>query len=94
MISLRSLLLAFTHSDAKGSFSASSHGDSVESSDKPGSSLCRETNIADNLMLLDGNNNGIAEGKIVKKGTKRLNAAQPKQSLPNDGHKNAKKPVL
>ncbi|XP_039840616.1 chromatin modification-related protein EAF1 B-like isoform X6 [Panicum virgatum] len=81
-------------SDAKGSFSASPHGDSVESSDRPGSSLCRETNIADNLMLLDGNNNGIAEGKIVKKGTKRLNAAQPKQSLPNDGHKNAKKPVL
>ena len=87
-------MLAFTRSDAKGSFSASPHGDSVESSDKPGSSLCRETNIADNLMLLDGNNNGIAEGKIVKKGTKRLNAAQPKQSLPNDGHKNAKTPVL
>ncbi|OEL27980.1 Chromatin modification-related protein EAF1 A [Dichanthelium oligosanthes] len=81
-------------SDAKGSFSASPHGDSVESSDKPGSSLCRETNTADNLMLLDGSNNGILEEKFVKRGTKRLNAAQPKQSLPNDGHKNAKKPAL
>ncbi|CAN6331761.1 unnamed protein product [Urochloa humidicola] len=81
-------------SDAKGSFPASPHGDSVESSGKPGSSLCRETNTADNLMLLNGSNNGIAEGRIVKRGTKRLNAAQPKQSLPNDGHKSVKKPVV
>ncbi|XP_004960997.1 chromatin modification-related protein EAF1 B isoform X1 [Setaria italica] len=81
-------------SDAKGSFPASPYGDSVESTGKPGSSLCRETNTADNLMLLDGSNNGIAEEKFVKRGTKRLNAAQPKQSLPNDGHKNAKKPVV
>lgn len=56
--------------------------------------MCRETNTADNLMLLDGNNNGIAEEKIVKRGTKRLNAGQFKQSLANDGHKNAKKPVV
>ncbi|CAN6349991.1 unnamed protein product [Urochloa humidicola] len=81
-------------SNTKGSFPASPHGDSVESSGKPGNSLCRETNTADNLMLLDGSNNGIAEGKIVKRGTKRLNAAQPKQSLPNDGHKSVKKPVV
>ncbi|KAF8783591.1 hypothetical protein HU200_000531 [Digitaria exilis] len=80
-------------SDAKGSFSASPHGDSFESSDKPGSSLCRETNTADNLMLLDGSNNGIVQEKIGKRGTKRLNAAQPKQSLPNDGHTNVKKPA-
>ncbi|WVZ99822.1 hypothetical protein U9M48_045066 [Paspalum notatum var. saurae] len=81
-------------SDAKGSFSASPHGDSVESSDKPGSSLCRETNTADNLMLLGGVNNDIVEEKIVKRGTKRLNSAQPKQSLPSDGHKNSKKPAV
>ncbi|KAF8726900.1 hypothetical protein HU200_019382 [Digitaria exilis] len=80
-------------SDAKGSFSASPHGDSFESSDKPGSSLCRETNTADNLMLLDGSNNGTVQEKIGKRGTKRLNAAHPKQSVPNDGHKNVKKPA-
>ncbi|XP_062232326.1 chromatin modification-related protein EAF1 B-like [Phragmites australis] len=78
-------------SEAKGSFTASPHGDSVDSSDKPGSSLCRETNTADNLMVLGGDNNDIVEEKIVNRGTKRLNAAQPKQSLPTDGHKNAKK---
>lgn len=81
-------------SDAKGSFSASPHGDSVESSDKPGNSLCRETNTADNLMLFGGVNDDTVEEKIVKRGTKRLNASQPKQSLPNDGHKNLKKPVV
>ncbi|XP_062180648.1 chromatin modification-related protein EAF1 B-like isoform X2 [Phragmites australis] len=79
-------------SEAKGSFAASPHGDSIESSEKPGSSLCRETNTADNLMLLGGDNNGILEEKVVKRGTKRLNAAQPKQTLPTDGHKNSKKP--
>ncbi|KXG22683.1 chromatin modification-related protein EAF1 B isoform X1 [Sorghum bicolor] len=79
-------------SDAKRSFSASPLGDSVESTDKPGGSLCREINTADNLMLLGGGNNNIAE-KVVKRGTKRLNAALPKQSLPSDGHKNVKKPA-
>ncbi|KAJ1264384.1 hypothetical protein BS78_09G259100 [Paspalum vaginatum] len=81
-------------SDAKGSFSASPHGDSVESSDKPGSSLCRETNTADNLMLLGGVNNDTVEEKMVKRGTKRLNSAQPKHSLPSDGHENSKKPAV
>ncbi|XP_020399005.1 chromatin modification-related protein EAF1 B isoform X3 [Zea mays] len=80
-------------SDAKGSFSASPLGDSVESTDKPGGSMCRETNTADNLMLLGGGKNDIAEEKVVKRGTKRLNAAQPKHSLPSDGHKNTKKPA-
>lgn len=93
IMSLWSHLFAFICSDAKRSFSASPLGDSVESTDKPGGSLCRETNTADNLMLLDGGNNGIAEEKVVKRGTKRLNAAQPKQSLTSDGHKNAKKPA-
>ncbi|KAL6618658.1 hypothetical protein ACP70R_033797 [Stipagrostis hirtigluma subsp. patula] len=79
-------------SDAKGSFAASPHGYSLESSGKPGSSLCRETNTADNLMLLGGVNNDLAEEKIVKRGTKRTNAAQPKQSLSTGGHNNSKNP--
>ncbi|XP_006654875.1 chromatin modification-related protein EAF1 B-like isoform X2 [Oryza brachyantha] len=81
-----------TISDAKGSFAfaASPPGDSVESNGKPGSSPCRETNTADNLMLFLGNNSDVVEEKIVKRGTKRTIAAQSKQPLPTDGHNNAK----
>ncbi|KAF0926677.1 hypothetical protein E2562_027117 [Oryza meyeriana var. granulata] len=79
-------------SDAKGSFAfaASPRGDSVESNGKPGSSPCRETNTADNLMLFGGDNNEVVEEKIIKRGTKRTIAAQSKQPLPTDGHNNAK----
>ncbi|EEC79795.1 hypothetical protein OsI_21223 [Oryza sativa Indica Group] len=79
-------------SDAKGSFAfaASPRGDSVESNGRPGSSPCRETNTADNLMLFRGDKNDVVEEKIVKRGTKRTNAAQSKQPLPTDGHNNAK----
>ncbi|KAL5230800.1 hypothetical protein ABZP36_029576 [Zizania latifolia] len=79
-------------SDAKGGFAyaASPHGDSFESTGKPGSSLCRETNTADNLMLLGGDNNDVVEEKNIKRGTKRTNTAQSKPLLPTDGHDNAK----
>ncbi|KAK3164609.1 hypothetical protein QOZ80_1AG0021810 [Eleusine coracana subsp. coracana] len=48
-------------SEAKGSFAVatSPYGDSVESSGKPGNSLCREGTTDDNLMLLDGDTNNI-----------------------------------
>lgn len=73
-------------SEAKGSFAldASPHGDSVESSGKPGSSSCREANTADNLMLLDGGTSNIGVEKLIKRGTKRTSTAQPEQSLCND----------
>uniref|UniRef100_A0A0E0L6K1 Myb-like domain-containing protein n=1 Tax=Oryza punctata TaxID=4537 RepID=A0A0E0L6K1_ORYPU len=79
-------------SDAKGSFAfaASPCGDSVESNGRPGSSPCRETNTADNLMLFRGDKNDVVEEKIVKRGTKRTNAAQSKQPFLTDGHNNAK----
>ncbi|XP_062213704.1 chromatin modification-related protein EAF1 B-like isoform X2 [Phragmites australis] len=79
-------------SEAKGSFAlaASPHGDSVESSGKPGNSLCREGNTADNLMLLDGDTSNIGGEKIVKHGTKRTNTAQSEQFLQSDGQNNAK----
>uniref|UniRef100_A0A453A4H4 HSA domain-containing protein n=1 Tax=Aegilops tauschii subsp. strangulata TaxID=200361 RepID=A0A453A4H4_AEGTS len=78
-------------SEAKGSFTfaASPRGDSVESSGKPGSSLCRETNTADNLMLFGGNNNGVVKEKVVKRGSRRANVAQPRQSA--EGHNNVKR---
>ncbi|KAG8086576.1 hypothetical protein GUJ93_ZPchr0010g7291 [Zizania palustris] len=86
------MLFAFIFSDAKGSFAyaASPHGDSFESNGKPGSSLCRETNTADNLMLLGGDNNDVVEEKNIKRGTKRTNTSQSKPLLPTDGHNNAK----
>ncbi|CAL5049927.1 unnamed protein product [Urochloa decumbens] len=79
-------------SEAKGSFAfaASPHGDSVESSGKPGNSLCREGNTADNLMLLDGDTSNIGGEKIVRRGTKRANAAPAEQLLHCDGQNNAK----
>ncbi|CAN6193213.1 unnamed protein product [Urochloa humidicola] len=79
-------------SEAKGSFAfaASPHGDSVESSGKPGNSLCREGNTADNLMLLDGDIGNLGGEKIVRRGTKRANAAPAEQLLHCDGQNNAK----
>ncbi|CAM0953360.1 unnamed protein product [Alopecurus aequalis] len=78
-------------SEAKGSFTfaASPRGDSVESSGKPGSSLCREANTADNLMLFGGDNNCAVNEKPVKRGSRRTNVAQLRQS--SDGHNNAKR---
>ncbi|KAK8452987.1 hypothetical protein SEVIR_5G210200v4 [Setaria viridis] len=79
-------------SEAKGSFAfaTSPHGDSVESSGKPGNSLCREGNTADNLMLLDGDTSNTGGEKIVKRGTKRATATQAEQFLHCDGQNNAK----
>ncbi|OQU87040.1 hypothetical protein SORBI_3003G196300 [Sorghum bicolor] len=79
-------------SEAKGSFAfaTSPHGDSVESSDKPGNSLCREGNTADNLMLLDGDASNIGGEKLSKRGTKRTNSVQAEQFLHCDGQNNAK----
>lgn len=78
-------------SEAKGSFTfaASPHGDSFDSSGRPGSS-CREANTADNLMLLDGDTSKIGGEKLVKRGTKRSNTPQPEMSFCNDGQNNAK----
>uniref|UniRef100_A0A0D9XV79 Myb-like domain-containing protein n=1 Tax=Leersia perrieri TaxID=77586 RepID=A0A0D9XV79_9ORYZ len=79
-------------SEAKGSFAcaASPHGDSVESSGKPGSSSCRDANTGDNLMLLDGDTSNTGGEKLVKRGTKRTNASQPDMSLCCDGQNNVK----
>jgi hypothetical protein len=85
-----SILYFFHCSETKGSFAfaTSPYGDSVESSGKPGNSLYREGNTADNLMLLDGDTSNIGGEKTVKRGTKISNIAQPE--LNNDGHDNVK----
>ncbi|KAH7679081.1 Nucleoplasmin ATPase protein [Dioscorea alata] len=72
-------------SEAKGSFALapSPHGDSVESSGRPGGSVSREPNTADNLLLLDGESlDGL---RNVKPPGKRANAVAFEQSSPLDG---------
>ncbi|KAJ0980848.1 hypothetical protein J5N97_009103 [Dioscorea zingiberensis] len=77
-------------SEAKGSFALapSPHGDSVESSGRPGGSVCKEPNTADNLLLLDGES---LDGHInVKPSGKRGNAVAFERSSPLDGGYNVK----
>ncbi|URD79462.1 HSA [Musa troglodytarum] len=77
--------------EAKGSFTlaASPHGDSVESSGRPGGSIGREPNIGDNLLLLDGKNNKHGEKNAKHKG-KRGSVVLSEQSSQVDGSHNVK----
>ncbi|KAK6940532.1 Helicase/SANT-associated domain [Dillenia turbinata] len=79
----------FVTSEAKGSFAltASPHGDSVESSGRPGAPIICEPNSADNLLLLGENE--LLEGE---KNTlhPRGNVAPSEQSSQLDGSQNAK----
>ncbi|KAG8641941.1 chromatin modification-related protein EAF1 B isoform X2 [Manihot esculenta] len=78
----------FVTSEAKGSFAltASPHGDSVESSGRPGAPTVCEPNSADNF---DGENE-ILEGKRKSKHPSRSNIAPSEQSSQMDGTQNAK----
>lgn len=79
------------YSEAKGSFAlaASPHGDSVESSGRPGAPACREPNSADNLLLFDGEND--LDGERNSKHPRRRNNITPsEQSSQLDGNTNAK----
>nr|XP_010917964.1 chromatin modification-related protein EAF1 B isoform X2 [Elaeis guineensis] len=69
-------------SEARGSFAlaASPHGDSVESSDRPGGYLSREPNIADNLLLLDGDNSNLGGERNFKHSGKSGNIARLEQA--------------
>ncbi|XP_042513267.1 chromatin modification-related protein EAF1 B-like isoform X2 [Macadamia integrifolia] len=82
----------FVTSEAKGScaLAASPHGDSVDSSGKPGVPPSREPNSGDNLLLFDGENYPL-EGKRNSKHTgRRNNIAPSEQSSQLDGNHNAK----
>ncbi|QCE11560.1 E1A-binding protein [Vigna unguiculata] len=82
----------FVTSEAKGSFvlTASPHGDSVDSSARPGVPSLSEPNTADNLLLFDGENE-LPEGeKRSLHSTKRTNIAPSEQSSRIGGSQNAK----
>ncbi|KAK6163687.1 hypothetical protein DH2020_000551 [Rehmannia glutinosa] len=75
----------FVTSEAKGSFAftASPHGDSVESCGRPGTTPC-EPNSADNLMLFDVER-GFSEGCRSLSHPSRSDVAPSEQSFQMDG---------
>lgn len=79
------------YSEAKGSFAitASPHGDSVESSGRPGAHSACEPNSADNLMLFDGENDSVEVGRNSRQPSKK-NGTLAEHSFPVDGNQNAK----
>ncbi|KAF8402099.1 hypothetical protein HHK36_013051 [Tetracentron sinense] len=81
----------FVTSEAKGSFAltASPHGDSVESSGRPGAPTGRESNSADNLLLFDGEND-LLEGERNSVNPSSSNIAPSEQSSQLDVGHNAK----
>ncbi|XP_058756979.1 chromatin modification-related protein EAF1 B-like isoform X4 [Vicia villosa] len=82
----------FVTSEAKGSFvlTASPHGDSVDSSARPGAPSISEPNTADNLLLFDGENE-LAEGEKRSLHSYRRNNITPsEQSSQIGGSQNAK----
>ncbi|KAL5977580.1 hypothetical protein ACLOJK_041478 [Asimina triloba] len=93
-ISVQSTSLTDQHADheAKGSFAltASPHGDSVDSSGRPGVPAGREPNIADNLLLFDGENDTHDGEKKSVQPTRRGKIASSEQSSQQDGSHNAK----
>ncbi|XVF81191.1 hypothetical protein PTKIN_Ptkin15bG0136800 [Pterospermum kingtungense] len=82
----------FVTSEAKGSFAltASPHGDSLESSGRPGVPAVCEPNTADNLLLFDGVN-GLPEGERKSLHSRKRNTVVPsEQSSQMDGTQNIK----
>jgi hypothetical protein len=79
-------------SEAKGSFAlaASPHGDSVESSGRPGVPAVCEPNSADNLLLFDGENELLEAERSSIQPSRRNNIAPSEQSSQMDGSQNAK----
>ncbi|KAK7389407.1 hypothetical protein VNO78_24425 [Psophocarpus tetragonolobus] len=82
----------FVTSEAKGSFAltASPHGDSVDSSARPGAPLGGEPNTADNLLLFDGENELPETERRCLHSNRRNNIAPSEQSSQIDGSQNAK----
>ena len=74
----------------KGSFAltASPHGDSVESSGRPGGPTVCEPNSADNLLLFDGENEIFNKNSLHP--SRRNNIVPSEQSSQVDGSQNAK----
>ncbi|KAL5794794.1 hypothetical protein ACOSP7_003388 [Xanthoceras sorbifolium] len=79
-------------SEAKGSFAltASPHGDSVESSGRPGIPTGCEPNSADNLLLFDGENELLEGERNSVHPVKKKSVVPSEQSSQMDGTQNAK----
>ncbi|XP_039032556.1 chromatin modification-related protein EAF1 B-like isoform X1 [Hibiscus syriacus] len=79
-------------SEAKGSFAltASPHGDSVESSGRPGIPAVCEPNSADNLLLFDGENELPESERKFMHSRKRNTVVPSEQSSQMDWAQNAK----
>lgn len=79
-------------SEAKGSFgfTASPHGDSVESIGRPGATVICEPNSADNLMLFDGENEYVEGEQRISRNLSRTSTATQEQSTQMDGNQSAK----
>ncbi|WCJ38058.1 Helicase/SANT-associated DNA binding protein [Euphorbia peplus] len=79
----------FVTSEAKGSFAltASPHGDSVESSGRPGAPIVCEPNSADNF---DGENEILEGERNLKHPKRRTNVAPSERSFQMDGTQIAK----
>lgn len=69
---------------------ASPHGDSVDSSARPGVPSLSEPNTADNLLLFDGENELLEGEKRSLHSNKRNNIAPSEQSSRIGGNQNAK----
>ncbi|XP_027336682.1 chromatin modification-related protein EAF1 B-like [Abrus precatorius] len=82
----------FVTSEAKGSFAltASPHGDSVDSSVRPGAPLASEPNTADNLLLFDGENELPETERRCLHSNRRNNNAPSEQSSQIDGSQNVR----
>lgn len=82
----------FVISEAKGSFAltASPHGDSVDSSGRPGVPAVCEPNTADNLLLFDGDHDLPDGERNSLRPSRRNNVAPSEQSSQIDGTQNAK----
>lgn len=83
------LLSHFHHSEVKDSFprTASPHGDSVESSGKPGVS---EPNTADNLLLFDAENKSLEGERNSKYSNKRNRTSESERSFKSNNFQNTK----
>ncbi|XP_061367832.1 chromatin modification-related protein EAF1 B-like isoform X2 [Gastrolobium bilobum] len=82
----------FVTSERKDSFAlaASPHGDSVDSSARPGAPSVNEPNTADNLLLFDGENELPESEKRCLHSNTRNAIAPSEQSSQIDGSQNAK----
>lgn len=92
MIDQLMILSVFNHSEVKDSFprTASPHGDSVESSGRPGVSIVSEPNTADNLLLFDAEDKLLEGERNSKYPNKRSRASESERSFKSNNFQNSK----